>query len=328
MLSQTGVYRYRTIAVGTEAYEPDDFSVTTGAQLAELVGATRLHLVTAVHVPYLQITSATEAVGGLLPSDFIDSMTEDAKARLERVVVPATSAEITREVRQGSPAYELARAGQDVDADLLIVTSRGLKGLRRFMMGSVSSALVRASHCPVLVLRETGVPVQRTQRILAAIDLSSVSDRVLKNALALAAPAGGEVHVLSLYETPLIANTVFAGGSPMKVDAKAAYTDAVKPLVSSIDDGSADIDIDVVGKSPPWRAILDVAELTKPDLIVMGTSGHGAWHRAVLGSNANRVLTDSPCPIVVVPYDARPLHEAPWASVPSVTASRDDRSSS
>ena len=41
----------------------------------------------------------------------------------------------------------------EVGAGLIVIGSRGLGGMRRAMMGSVSDSVVRHAHCPVLVVR-------------------------------------------------------------------------------------------------------------------------------------------------------------------------------
>jgi nucleotide-binding universal stress UspA family protein len=38
-------------------------------------------------------------------------------------------------------------------ADLIVIGSRGLSGMKRLLMGSVSESVVRHAHCPVLVVR-------------------------------------------------------------------------------------------------------------------------------------------------------------------------------
>jgi nucleotide-binding universal stress UspA family protein len=54
----------------------------------------------------------------------------------------------------------------------------------------------------------------------------------------------------------------------------------------------------VVG-GKPYRAIVDAATTIKADSIVMGTRGARGWRR-LLGTNATRVIQNSPCPVVVV----------------------------
>jgi nucleotide-binding universal stress UspA family protein len=55
---------------------------------------------------------------------------------------------------RGRPDRELIHLSEEVGAGLIILGSRGLGGVRRALMGSVSDSVVRHAHCPVLIVRE------------------------------------------------------------------------------------------------------------------------------------------------------------------------------
>ena len=57
-------------------------------------------------------------------------------------------------VRLGRPAQEIVNLADKIDAGLIGTGSRGLGGIRRALMGSVSDSVVRHAHCPVLVVRK------------------------------------------------------------------------------------------------------------------------------------------------------------------------------
>jgi nucleotide-binding universal stress UspA family protein len=50
-------------------------------------------------------------------------------------------------------AQQIVRVAEDIGAGLIVMGSRGLGGVRRALMGSVSDSVVRHAHCPVLVVR-------------------------------------------------------------------------------------------------------------------------------------------------------------------------------
>jgi nucleotide-binding universal stress UspA family protein len=54
----------------------------------------------------------------------------------------------------GEVALEIVALAEELGADLIVMGSRGLGGVRRALMGSVSDSVVRHAHCPVLVVRQ------------------------------------------------------------------------------------------------------------------------------------------------------------------------------
>ena len=50
-------------------------------------------------------------------------------------------------------APEIVALAEEIEAGLIVMGSRGQGGIRRALMGSVSDAVVRHAHCPVLVVR-------------------------------------------------------------------------------------------------------------------------------------------------------------------------------
>ena len=54
---------------------------------------------------------------------------------------------------QGDPAEEILRAAERHRADLIVMGSKGLTGLERYLLGSVSRKVARHASCSVLVVR-------------------------------------------------------------------------------------------------------------------------------------------------------------------------------
>jgi universal stress protein A len=57
-------------------------------------------------------------------------------------------------IRVGNPHLEIVRAAQELEADLIILSTHGRTGLSHVLMGSTTERVVRHANCPVLVLRE------------------------------------------------------------------------------------------------------------------------------------------------------------------------------
>jgi nucleotide-binding universal stress UspA family protein len=56
-------------------------------------------------------------------------------------------------LKMGEVDLEIVALAEELGADLIVMGSRGLGGVRRALMGSVSDSVVRHAHCPVLVVR-------------------------------------------------------------------------------------------------------------------------------------------------------------------------------
>ena len=55
--------------------------------------------------------------------------------------------------RRGRADEEVVDLAEEVGADLIVMGSRGLGGMSRALVGSVSDSVVRHAHCPVMVVR-------------------------------------------------------------------------------------------------------------------------------------------------------------------------------
>jgi nucleotide-binding universal stress UspA family protein len=56
-------------------------------------------------------------------------------------------------LRQGQPAFELLEYAKEQGCDLIVMGSRGLGGIREFLLGSVSHHVVQESRIPVLIVK-------------------------------------------------------------------------------------------------------------------------------------------------------------------------------
>ena len=63
--------------------------------------------------------------------------------------------------RRARPDEGILAVGEDIGTGLIVLGSRGLGGVKRALMGSVSDSVVRHAHCPVLVVRKEDDPDQQ-----------------------------------------------------------------------------------------------------------------------------------------------------------------------
>jgi nucleotide-binding universal stress UspA family protein len=81
---------------------------------------------------------------------------EEAKRRLEETAKQLSQKGVTAEVHLGTAndvGMEIVRVADHHDTDLIVIATHGMTGWNKVVFGSVAEKVVRAAHCPVLVLR-------------------------------------------------------------------------------------------------------------------------------------------------------------------------------
>jgi nucleotide-binding universal stress UspA family protein len=176
---------------------------------------------------------------------------------------------------------------------LLVVGSKGLDALDRFMLGSVSTNLIHHATCPVLVVKDEAAPLRR---ITLATDGSDASAKALEFVLTKFQPdrstgKGGRVpiHVSVIHVMP------FLKYPELKEAGHKLIEQSVQKLIKA---GFTAEAVCQLGK--PAEVIMKGASKHRADLIVMGAKGLGAIARFLLGSVSTRVVQHANCSVLVV----------------------------
>jgi len=86
------------------------------------------------------------------PTDWDEEVLDGAKTVADREGVTAGTA-----LLRGDPIMEIVRHAEAIDADLIVVGSRGHGAIVSALLGGVSRGILRASTRPVLIVRATPV---------------------------------------------------------------------------------------------------------------------------------------------------------------------------
>ncbi len=141
--------------------------------------------------------------------------------------------------------------------------------------------------------------------LLVCVDGSELSLSCVRRGLAVVDGDGPVVLaiVIEAPDTSLVSGTGIAGGvmSPEEFDRQRAAletgaADALAEAATTL--GLPDAERHVV-QGPPGPALCDEAERLGARALVVGTRGHGGLKRAVLGSVADHLVRNAPCPVVV-----------------------------
>jgi nucleotide-binding universal stress UspA family protein len=206
-------------------------------------------------------------------------------------------------IGQGEAAEVIAQIAAEQRADLILLRSRH-RPLSATFLGSTAETLCRTAPCPVLVTH----PQERIwagfvdgkvhlKRLLVAYDLSEYSELALSYAISLAQEYQAELHLIYVLPTSL-ENAWF----PITEDQKQKALEQLDYALPNATLTSVTVKR-ILAEGKPYREILGYAEENQIDLICMGAHGAGFGKWSLLGSNVDRVLRQTGCPVLV----ARPL---------------------
>lgn len=199
-------------------------------------------------------------------------------------------------------------------ADLVFLGSHGHTDLGRFLMGSVSDAVLHHAHCSVELVRiprvtqgskRIGGPAKgKTTRILLATDDSRFSEAASRMLIMQARRHETEVRILCVVEPPsLLVAREMGGYDPAMETVCDAQTSAARALVAKTAEILRAKGLNVstaVEQGNAKSKILDAAEEWHADLIMLGSHGRSGLERFLMGSVSDAVARHARCSVEVV----------------------------
>ncbi|MEN8143422.1 MAG: universal stress protein [Gemmatimonadota bacterium] len=238
-----------------------------------------------------------------------------ARLALEEAVPEIAWGEVYHETVQGvSAGQAILGYAEEHDVDMIVMGSHGRRGVRRLLLGSVTEEVVRLAKCPVLVVRldEKAAPLA-VDKILLPVDFSTHTSLAVGVARELASAFGANVDLLHAVELPLYPETYLQNASRPEVLRQEAE-DRLARLAETMElDRTPGVGA-VIGRAS--GEVIEAAEKGGYDLIVMPSHGYTGYERTLLGSVAERVLRQAPCPVLVLKGDGKELRpDEPLAAV-------------
>ena len=210
--------------------------------------------VTVLHVVPPQISSDTMTEkweeGGKLLATAIQSLNLDPN-------------KVNAVLRQGEPKDVVLKVADEIDADLIIMGSRGLKRLVSILENSVSQYVFQLTDRPMLLVKDD-IYVKKINRVMVAMDKSPAAQQCLKLALFLLRDIKGGQLVLSHIDPNLSGKTTTASAADAERD----------PVLASAIAEAKKLGISyrcVVGSGRPGEEICRAAEELNVDLLMLGS---------------------------------------------------------
>ena len=142
--------RFRKILVPIDFSDHSSAALDLAIDVARTYGAT-LHLLHCYPID----PGAISPYGIVIPEGFDRDVREAAGNQLARWADKAAAANVAVEQHLSSmfPAEVIARTAEEIGADLIVMGTRGLSGLKHVLLGSIAERVLRLAPCPVLTVK-------------------------------------------------------------------------------------------------------------------------------------------------------------------------------
>lgn len=142
--------------------------------------------------------------------------------------------------------------------------------------------------------------------ILAPIDFSPVSKRIVEEAAELARLLNARLFLLHIVPPPIVTQSEYVTekGAEFAALTVGTMAEALKKFARPLEATGLVVNTESV-LGFPGETILEKARKLKPDYIVVGSHGHGAFYDLIIGGTTSRILKRAGCPVIVVPAEKR-----------------------
>jgi nucleotide-binding universal stress UspA family protein len=302
------------ILLATDGSEEAELALLTAVDLADRTDS-ELHV---IHVGGDYHPGPEIALSPALLEETLRELEREAREVLEEQVKKIEEAGgIVAEAHLrmgGRPEEQIVELAEELGVGLIAMGSRGLGGIRRALMGSVSQAVVRYAHCPVMVVRrgtqeeQQGAASIFPTRILVATDGSEEANLAARTAVDMAQKTDSQLHIVNVRPAPVyiepaseaIVQWIARVEEKERKEAQQlldAQAEQIKALGGTVAQSHVRL-----GK--PDEEIVTLAEEIGAGLIAMGSRGLGGIKRLFTGSVSDSVVRHAYCPVLIVRTEA------------------------
>ena len=294
----------KKILWASDGSKESDSALRYATFLAEKFGAEILSIfVSEIHFP---ITSLFP-----IPEDAIMDIVEKTEKRFENRFIRVSKRlkekgiNSTFKIVRDGAVEGIIKAVKSNGCDLIVMGKHGQGFVERAIIGSNTAKVLRKSPVPVLSVKGKGrKSISKIENILVPVDVSDDTESAILSSLELAEIFNASVTLLyvfwlyeNVYDIPPSLVKKFIEKSHQKLDQIANLNK--KKFLKANKRTKLTLSTEVLHGVSPALAIRYYANKNKIDFIMMNTHGRKGIKRIVLGSEAEKVIREALCPVLV-----------------------------
>jgi nucleotide-binding universal stress UspA family protein len=136
------------ILIATDASENNKPAVEEGLRIARSCGSI-------VHAVYVIDNRALDTVSADVPvrNTTYQVIRDEAGKAVDKVLSHAGDVTVETAILEGQPSTEIVKYAAEKQIDLIVIGTRGKRGIERLLLGSVAENVIRSAECKVLVVK-------------------------------------------------------------------------------------------------------------------------------------------------------------------------------
>ncbi|WP_424019201.1 universal stress protein [Halorientalis pallida] len=282
---------------------------TDGSEEATAVADVALEIAAAhdaaVHV--LNVADTTRDSVTNVRGQIVDALVEEGERIVDDVGEQARNWGVTVQtaVLQGDPSPTIVDYAAEYDIDLVVMPTRGRRGLERVLLGSVTERVIASAPVPVLVCNPGSefAFTYPSERVLVPTDGSDAANRALSAGIDVADATGATLHLLTVAETASLGPDVRSASTTERL------TETAEETIEDARTRAADAGVDsletAVRQGQPYQEIRSFIDDEDIDLVVLGTGEASDFGRFLWGGVTSKLVRSSPIPVLMARKRAR-----------------------
>jgi len=280
-----------------------------GSELAEVTLWYAARLAGRLHaaLTLVYVSSPDELTSPHMHECYLRDVLARVKADADKIAAETKGGEITVDYKilKGDSAEEIIDYADKAKIDLIILSTQGKSGIKRWPLGNVANKVIGATRKQVLLVRAKGaksdVYKDRLVKVLVPVDGSRESESILKFVSYLAAELDLEITLFHMWVREMVQ---YPGKETISREQKLikranVYVEKLGARLKEQGLRVKAVFNDVL-PSEEAAEIIKLSEEGKFSMVAMATHGRSGVGRWVFGSNANKVLNEGSTPLLLV----------------------------